>query len=153
MKYFQLHQKKSNFVSSSKQPHVSSGYNLQSPVDIQKGNHVFKQKRDCKTNGEMGKCKTKAIHGDLGIFTHIPAYSGISRHIQAYSGIIQAYSEPCVTLAYSELIYSKSWHIQNKRYIQNPSISKTLAHSELETYSESWAIQNRRYTQNLVKHL
>ena len=52
----------------------------------------------------MGKCKTKAIHGDLGIFTHIPAYSGISRHIQAYSGIIQAYSEPCVTLAYSELI-------------------------------------------------
>ena len=27
-------------------------------------------------------------------------------------------------------------------HIQNPGISKTLAHSEPETYSESWAIQN-----------
>ena len=97
----------------------------------------------------MGKRKTKAIQADLGIFTHIPAYSGIFRHIQtypdiirriqAYSAIIQAYSEPCVTLAYSE-----SWHIQNQRHIQNPGISKTLAHLEPETYSESWAIQNPR---------
>ena len=35
-------------------------------------------------------------------FMHIPVYSDISRHNQAYSGISQAYSEPCVTLAYSE---------------------------------------------------
>ena len=32
----------------------------------------------------------------------IPGYSGIFRHIQAYSGIIQAYLEPCITLANSE---------------------------------------------------
>ena len=41
----------------------------------------------CKT---IGKCKTKAIQADLGIF----------RHNHAYPGIIQAYSEPCATLAY-----------------------------------------------------
>ena len=40
----------------------------------------------------MGKCKTKAIQTDLGIF----------RHNQAYPGIIQAYSKLCVTLAYLE---------------------------------------------------
>ena len=28
------------------------------------------------------------------------------------------------------LVYSESWHIQNQRHIQNPGISKTLAHSE-----------------------
>ena len=47
----------------------------------------------------MGKCKTKAIQTDLGTF----------RHNQAYPGIIQAYSKPCVTLA-----YSKPWYIQNR---------------------------------------
>ena len=57
----------------------------------------------------MGKCETKAIRADLGIFTHIIAYSGRLRHIQAYS-------ELCLTLAYSELLY-----------IQNPSIFKTRA--------------------------
>ena len=31
----------------------------------------------------MAKCKTKAIQTDLGIFTHIPAYSGMFRYIQA----------------------------------------------------------------------
>ena len=35
-------------------------------------------------------------------YSNILAYSGVFRHIQVYSGIIQAYSEPCVTLAYSE---------------------------------------------------
>ena len=37
---------------------------------------------DCKINGEMGKCKTKAIQADLGTFTHIQTYPGIIRHIQ-----------------------------------------------------------------------
>ena len=36
----------------------------------------------------MGKCKTKAIHTDLGIF----------RDNQAYLGIIQAYSDKSRTL-------------------------------------------------------
>ena len=48
----------------------------------------------------------------FSIFRHIQAYSDISRHNQAYPGIIQAYSEPCVTLAYSEA-YLQSWYIQN----------------------------------------
>ena len=141
MLYFQLLQKKSNFVPSRKQLHVPS---LQSPVDVQISNHVFKQKRDCKTNEEMRKCTTKAIQADLGIFTHI----------QARSGIIQASSEPCVTLAYSELwyiqnpsifktrgifrtlLYPKLWHIYNQRHNQNPGLFRTLGYSEPEAYSE-----------------
>ena len=37
----------------------------------------------------MGKCKTKAIHAELGIFTHISANSEILKHNQANSAIIQ----------------------------------------------------------------
>ena len=130
MKYFQLPQKKSNFVASRKQPHGHSDYNLQSPADVQISNHVFKQKRDFKTNG-------KAIQADLGIFTHIPTYSGIIRHIRAYSGIIQAYSEPCVILVDSEL-----WYIQNSGIFKTRDIFKTLV------YPKFWHIQNQRYIQN-----
>ena len=43
----------------------------------------------------MSKCKTKAIQTDLGTF----------RHNQTYPGIIQAYSQPCVTLTYLKLWY------------------------------------------------
>ena len=72
----------------------------------------------------MGKCKTKAIETDLGTF----------RHNQAYPGIIQVYSKPCVTLAYSEPWYilnpdifkitvcSEVWHIQNSRHIQTSTM-------------------------------
>ena len=79
----------------------------------------------------MGKCKIKGIQADSEIFTHLSTYSDISRHNQTYSGIIQAYSESCVTLTYSE-----HW------YIQNPGIFRTLVCSEPETYSEFQAIQN-----------
>ena len=41
----------------------------------------------------MGKCKTKAIKTDLGTF----------RHNEVFPGIIQAYSKPCLILAYLEL--------------------------------------------------
>ena len=41
---------------------------------------------------------TKFIQVDLGIFTHIPAYSDIPTHNQAYSGIIHVYPEPWITL-------------------------------------------------------
>ena len=82
---------------------------------------------------------------------NIPTYSGISdisRYNQTYSGTIQAYSEPCVTLAYSELwyienpgilktrgiyrilVYPKLWHIQN------PWLFRSLGYSKPETYSE-----------------
>ena len=70
----------------------------------------------------MSKCKTKAIQTDLSTL----------RHNQAYSGIIQAYSKPCLTLAYLE-----PW------YIQNPDIFRTLAHSQ------PWDIQNRRIFRTL----
>ena len=77
----------------------------------------------------------------------------IFRHIQE-SLIIQAYSEPCVTLAYSEvwyiqdpgifetrdifkaLVFPKLWHIQTQKHIQNPGLFRTLRYSTLEAYSE-----------------
>ena len=72
----------------------------------------------------MGKCKTKAIQADLGIFTHVPAYSGTFRLVKPYSGIlrhihefsrhIQTYSGSYLTLA-----YAKPW------YIQNPGMFRT----------------------------
>ena len=95
----------------------------------------------------MGKCKTKAIKIDSGIFVHIPAYSGVFRHIQTYpdiikhiqeySGIIQAYSEPCVTLECSEL-----WYIQNHGIFKTRGIFRTLVYPKL------WDIQNQRHIQN-----
>ena len=64
----------------------------------------------------MGKCKTKAIEADLGIL----------RHILAKLGIIQAYSELCVTLVYSEL-----WYIQNPGIFKTKGIFRTLVYSKL----------------------
>ena len=55
----------------------------------------------------IGICKIKVILADLGIFTHIPAYSGM-----AYSGITRAYLEPCVTLSDIEHLYRNSCHIK-----------------------------------------
>ena len=75
-----------------------------------------------------GNCKPKALQADLGIFTHISAYSRIFRHIQAYSGTIsqiQDYSDIVRTLVYSEY-----WHIQKLGMI------RTLAYSEPEAHSE-----------------
>ena len=92
----------------------------------------------------MGKCKTKAIQTDLGIF----------RHNQKYPGIIQPYLEPCVTLAYSE-----PWYIQNPDTFRIRCIFKTLGYSQPcyiqnpSIYSELWHIQNPRHIQNPAKHL
>ena len=69
----------------------------------------------------MVKYKTKAIQADLGILTHIPAYSDISRHIQRdIIRHIHIYSESCVTLT-----YSGPWKIQNQTRIQNHGKFKT----------------------------
>ena len=62
--------------------------------------------------------ETKAIQADLGIFTHISAYSDTSRYIKAHS-------EPCLTLASSE-----RWYIQNPGVFKTSGISRTLAYSE-----------------------
>ena len=129
---------------------ITSNLLKTSPEDVQIGNHVFRQRRDCKANGEVKKCKAKAIQTDLVIFTHI----------LAYSRIIQVYSEPCVTL----------WHIQNSSIFRIMTYSKPEAYSELLYiqnsgsfrirdifrilgYSKPWNIQNQIPTQNLVKHL
>ena len=58
-----------------------------------------------------GKCKTKAIQADLGIFTflHIQIYLQIFRNNQTYLGIIQVYSGVF-------------------RILRNPSIIRTLAY-------------------------
>ena len=66
----------------------------------------------------MGTCKTKALQAYLGIFSHIRTYQDIFEYNQAYSG-------PCVNLT-----HSKPWHIENKRYIKNLGIFKTLAYSK-----------------------
>ena len=60
----------------------------------------------------MGKCKTKAIQTDLGIFTYIPAYLVIFRHNQKYSGTFQTFrtlGNPSIfrTLVYSEALNTK----------------------------------------------
>ena len=65
-----------------------------------------------------------------------------------FKTIIQAYSELCVTLAYSEtwyiqnsgkfktrgifktLVFPKLWQIQNQGHIQNPGIFRALGYSE-----------------------
>ena len=100
---------------------------------------------------EMRKCQTKArfrhIHKYSGIFRHIQTYPDIIRLIQVYLGIIQVYSEPCVALVFRFLLYSESWHMQNRRHIQNLCISKILVHSEKEACSESWAIQIPEYSE------
>ena len=57
----------------------------------------------------------------LGRFRHIHVYFDIFRDIQACSGIIQAYSEPCVTLAYSKP------EAYAEPYIQNSDIFRTLS--------------------------
>ena len=85
----------------------------------------------------MGKYKTKTIRADLGILTHIPAYSDISTHIQPdIIRHIQAYSEPCVTLTYSE-----PWQIHNQMRIQNLGIFGNLA------YSEPWYLKTPAYSE------
>ena len=65
-----------------------------------------------------------------------------------YSDIFQVYSEPCVTLTYSERWYIQSSDMFRTRgifrtlvfteawYIQKPGIFRTLLYSEPEVYSE-----------------
>ena len=46
--------------------------------------------------------------------------------IEAHSGIIQAYSEPCVTMAYSKPeAYPELWDILKQKQIQNPGLFRT----------------------------
>ena len=63
-----------------------------------------------------------------------------------YSGIIQASSEPLVTLAYLVLWYMqnpdifKTLRYSQPWYIQNQSIFRTLVYSKSEAYSEPYQI-------------
>ena len=67
--------------------------------------------------------KKKTVEGYIKINGPKP---DIIWHIQVYSGIIQAYSEPCVTLVNSEL-----WHIQNLGIFKTRGIFRTLVYSKL----------------------
>ena len=93
--------------------------------------------------GKWGSVKQKPfrqfrhIHAYSSIFRHIQIYPEKIRHIQAYSGIIQAYSEPCVIITYSEL-----WYIENPRIFKTRGIFRTLIHPKL------WYVQNQRHVQN-----
>ena len=55
-----------------------------------------------------------------------------------YSGILRTLYNPST---FRTLVYSKPWHIQNQRHVQNPGIFKTgifrtLGYSEPEANSE-----------------
>ena len=67
-------------------------------------NRKKKKKNSSSTQGiTMNQCKKNTEQVDIGVLTHIPAYSGMLRHDQAFSGIIPEYPaifRPCVTLAY-----------------------------------------------------
>ena len=115
--------RKSNFVSSRKQPHVPSDYNFQFCVTVEIRLDKKVDKRLQRENVKQ-KSSSKYIH----IFLHIQAYSEIFRHNQTYSGFIQAYTGMSRTL-------------------YNPGISRTPAYSEPEAYSEPWYIQNLRHIQ------
>ena len=75
----------------------------------------------------MGKCETKAIQTDLDAFRHN-----------------QAYSKPCVNLAYLKL-----WNIQNPNTFKTRNIFRTLVYSE-PRYIENSGIFK---TQGLCRHL
>ena len=81
----------------------------------------------------MGKCKTKAIQTDLGLFRHNQAYPGI---IQAYSGIFSTLCKP------GNL---GLW------YIQNPDIFRTRSIFRTPVYSERWHIQNSGHQTSTIK--
>ena len=112
IKYLELLQKKSNFVSLRKQPHVLL-------VSYKR----FKKKKQVD-KAYNGKCKIKTIQPDISIFKHILTYPDIFRPKQAYSGIIQTYLEPCLTLA-----YSKPW-CMNTGIFESKYIFRILAYSE-----------------------
>ena len=81
----------------------------------------------------MEKYKTKIIQADLGIFTHIHAYSDIFKHKQTYPGIITTYSDMFRTLCnpgiFRTLVYCEYQYIQNQKHIQNRGIFRVLVYS------------------------
>ena len=69
----------------------------------------------------MGKCKTKAIQTDLGIFRHNQTYPGI---IQAYSGIFRTLCYPDI---FKTVVYPEPWYIQNAGIFKIRGIFRTLS--------------------------
>ena len=87
-----------------------------------------------------------------------PVYYRKFRHIHIqfrHCGIFRTMRNSCI---FRNLPYSKSWHIQNPRYIQNSvstysSIFRTLCNASalrILPYSEFGHIQETRHNQNLV---
>ena len=90
----------------------------------------------------------------LGRFAHFQAYSDILRDNHAYSGTIQAYSGPCVTLA-----YSKPSHTQNPYMFRTRGILRALAYLEPRYFQNPGIFRTTGeifipwYIHNTVKHL
>ena len=58
------------------------------------------------------------------------------------------------TLCQLCLVYSKPWHIQNQRYIQNPGILSTLVYSgPCNIENPGWHAQNPRHIWNPVRSM
>ena len=71
----------------------------------------------------MGKRENVKQISHSGRFRHIQTYPKVIRHIQAFSESIQAYSEPCVNLAYSE-----PWFIQRSGTFRTRNILRILGY-------------------------
>ena len=78
-----------------------------------------------------------------GICRNIQAFSALLRHIHVYQGIfrlIQGYSAPCVTFAYSQPCYIPNHEGYSKscetliRHLQNPAIVRTVYSSIVQSY-------------------
>ena len=111
IKYFELRQKKSNFVSSRKRPHVLSDYKL--PGD-----------NSLKVQVDQG---LQPVQVDIDIFTHIQEYS---RTIQAYSVIFNTLNNSGIFKTrdiFRTLAYSEPWYIQKPGIFRTRGILGTLS--------------------------
>ena len=71
---------------NTKQPHVPADYTFQFSANFEISNRTFKY-----TKNYCVEMQKRVIQADLGIFTHISAYSRIFRN---YSGILRHNPDP-----------------------------------------------------------
>ena len=98
-------------------------------------------------------CLFRYMQEYSNIFSIIKAYSRILRHYYGIVRLIQAYSAPCVTVAYSKPCETLTRHIQNPAIVRivysdiskaYSGIFRTLSDACIcrsLAYSESWNIQ------------
>ena len=95
----------------------------------------------------MKKCKTEAIHVDLGIFTYIHPYSHLfscNNTYQELSKHIQTYSEPSVSSSdilrtrniFRAVVYAELRHIQNAGVFRILNYSEFCQKSTMERFTK-----------------